>query len=103
MEPTVSHVPRIIMFIPHLALRYAGMLLCKLSPVFGQPLAGTLFIGAWIFSVVVREDVPLAMNKSRGFGDFSRSGMKVAVMICVPAVLRFQDAFHASRIVISPL
>ena len=78
------------------------MLLWNVSPVFGQPAAGVLFIGAWTFSVPMRVEVPLAMNMRRGFGDLSSRGMKVAVTTCVPAVLTFQEAFQASRIVMLP-
>ena len=90
------------MFIPHLLLRYAGMLLCAVSVCFGQPATGTLLIGRSKFSVPVRVDVPLAINKRRGSLDLSRRGTKVAVMIWVPTVLTFHDAFHAWRIVKLP-
>ncbi len=90
------------MFIPHLALRYAGMLVCALPPVFGQPAAGTLLMGVLGFSVPARVDVPLARNKRRGSCDLRSRGTKVAVMTCVPVTLTFQEEFQAWRIVMLP-
>ena len=90
------------MFIPHLLLRYAGMLLGPVSAVFGQPAAGILLMGSSKFPVPLRVEVPLVMNKRRGSLDLSRKGTKVAVMIWVPTVLTFQEAFHVWRIVILP-
>ena len=69
------------MFMPHLLLRYAGMLFSRVSVVLGQPAAGTLLIGDARFSVPVRVEVPLVMKRRRGSWDLSRRGAKVAVMI----------------------
>ena len=69
------------MFMPHLLLRYAGMLFRCVSVVLGQPAAGTLLMGDARSSVPVRVDVPLVMNRRRGSWDLSRRGAKVAVMI----------------------
>ena len=92
------------MFMPHLLLRYAGIVFTAVSPsVFGQPAAGTLFMGSSEFSVLVRVEVPLVMKRRRGLLlDLSKSGTKVDVMIWVPATLTFQEAIHAWRIVRLP-
>lgn len=47
--------------------------------------------------------MPEVMNRRRGLGERRRRGMNVEVMIWVPVVLMFQDWFHISRSVISPL
>ena len=78
------------------------MLLCALSVVFGQPAAGVLLIGRLEFSDPWRVEVPLVMNRRRGLLDLSRRGTKVDVMIWVPTVLTFQEAFQAWRIVSFP-
>lgn len=82
------------MFMPYLLLRYAGMLFTAVGVFFGQPSADALLKCKSGFSVPLREEVPLAINKRRGSLDLSRRGTKVAVMIWVPTVLTFQDAFH---------
>ena len=74
-------VPLIIIFIPHLLLLYAAILLTPAPPCFGHPASGTLLIGRFRFSVPLSVDVPLVMNNSRGADDLSKSGMKVEVKI----------------------
>lgn len=90
------------MFIPHLLLRYAGMLLFAESVVFGQPAPDTLLTGSSRFSAPLRVEVSLVMNKTRRSLDLSRRSTKAAVMIWVPTVFKFHDAFHVWRIVMLP-
>lgn len=70
---------------------------------FGHPFAGGLFAAMACEEVPARVEVPLVLKRSRGLGDARSSGTKVEVMMCVPVVLTFQEAFQASRVVILPL
>lgn len=73
------------MFIPVLLERYAGR--CVGEGGFGHPLGAGLFAGKTELSLILREDVPLAMNTSRGSLDLSSSGANVDVAMWVPVTL----------------
>lgn len=53
----------------------------------GQPAEHRTLNGSAWFSAMASDDVPLAMNSSRGSAEASSSGTKVLVRTCVPTVL----------------
>lgn len=81
MLSDTAEIDRHTIFIPALALLYAGMLATPAPLGLGHPFSGTALIGAFAFSVIVSDEVPLAMKSSRGLLDRNNRGAKVDVMI----------------------